>query len=370
MRLLIATFAALAILAGAAMPAAAADINVVGPRGGETKSVSFDSLAPQFDVDADYWIRNASGEKMKQHVRGISVAHLLSQLGADDVYSGLEVVRPGGPVVRLSKVQLLAAGATPVIYAVGDQLVFLRPSYNSDDANASDIVSVTGAMTLKQVDLGTLSVTAKASKTHVKAGELVTFTGSASGGGAGESYKFTWVFKDGTRGAGASITHRFKKRGTYEVLVAAKTVGSDRTDADVVVIQVGDPVKSKKKRAGGGTNDAAGAPVSGAADGDSGSGDLAATDQTQTKQKRRKKKRAQSADNPSLERVTGQVLLSSTTEPLTESSNLAARSGSQQTIKPKSSGLGISTGVWAAIAAILILAFGAALENGKIKLRP
>lgn len=368
MRLLIATFVALVVTACAAMPAAAADVNVVGPRGGETKSVSFGSLTSQFDVDADYVIRGASGAKIEKRVKGISVARLLSVIGADDVYGGIDVVRPGGGVVRLSKVQLLATGATPVIYAEGDQLVFLRPSYNADDANANDVVSVGGAMMLKQVDLGTLSVSAKASKTKVKAGELVTFTGTASGGGAGESYEFTWVFKDGKKGAGESVSHRFKKRGTYEVLLAAKTVGSDRTDADVVVIQVGDPVKSKKKRAGGGTNDAAGAPTSGAAEGDAGGGNLAATDQPEPKTKRKKKSSNEGPDS-SLERVSGQVLLSSTTEPLTESSTLAARSGSEQPVEPKSSGLGISTGVWAAIATLLILAFGAALENGRFRIR-
>ncbi|MBI2692119.1 MAG: PKD domain-containing protein [Solirubrobacterales bacterium] len=367
MRLLIATFVALVVSAGAAMPAAAGDISVVGPRNGGTKSVSFESLAAQFDVDDDYVIRGASGATQVKRVRGISVARLLAVLGADEVYSGIDVVRPGGGVVRLSKIQLLADGQAPVIFAEGDQLVFVRPSYNAEDANASDVVSV-GAMTLKQVDLGALSVSAKASRQKVKVGELVTFTGTASGGGAGESYKFTWIFKDGKSATGASVSHRFKRRGTYEVLLAAGTVGSDRTDPDVVVVQVGAPVKSKKKRVGGGTNDAAGAPTSGAAEGDARSGDLAATEQSQTKPKR-KKKRVTGADEPTLEQVSGQVLLSSTTEPLTENSNLAARSGSQQPVDPKSSGLGISTGVWAAIAALLILAFGAALENGKVRLR-
>lgn len=368
MRLMIATIVALAVSAGAAMPAAAADINVVGPRGGETKSVAFGSLAAQFDVDTDYVIRGASGAKSVKRVKGISVARLLSVLGADDVYSGLEVVRPGGAAVRLSKIQLLAAGATPVIFAEGDQLVFLRPSYNSDDANANDVVSVGGALTLKQVKIGALSVTAKASKTKVNAGELVSFTGVARGGGAGESYEFTWVFRDGKSGSGATALHRFRKRGTYEVLVAAKTVGSDRTDADVVVIQVGDPVKSKQKRAGAGTNDSAGAPTNGAADGDAGSGDMAATDDPVQKSKR-KKRPADKSDNLLLERVSGQVLISGTTEPLAESSTLAARSGSQHPVEPKSSGLGISTGALAALAAALILAFGAALENGKLRIR-
>lgn len=368
MRLLIATLVALVVSAGAAMPAAAADINVVGPRDSGTKSVSFGSLSSQFDVDAEYVIRGASGATSVKRVRGISISHLLSVIDADQVYSGLEVIRPGGERVRLSKLQLLADGNPPVIFAEGGQLVFLRPSYNSDDANANDVVSVGGAMMLKQVNIGALSVAAKASKTKVNAGELVTFTGVAGGGGAGESYEFKWNFADGKRGTGASISHRFKKRGTYKVLLTAKTVGSDRTDPDVVVVQVGDPVKSKKKRAGGGTNDAAGAPTSGAADGDAGSGDLAATDQSAQKSKR-KKKPAQNSEDTSLERVSGQVLLSSTTEPLDESSTLAARSGSQQPVQPKSSGLGISTGVWAALAAALILAFGAALENGKLRIR-
>ncbi|MGH2959798.1 MAG: PKD domain-containing protein [Solirubrobacterales bacterium] len=369
MRLLIATFVALVVSAGAALPAGAAEIKLVGPRGGETKSISFGSLESQFDVDANYVIRNGSGTKITQHVRGISLARLLESVDADPVYGGVEVVRPSGSPVRLSKLQLLASGPTPVIYASSDQLVFLRPSYGSRDANGVDIISAAGALTLKQVDLGALDVKITPSKRKVKAGELVTFTGSAEGGGAGESYEFEWDFNDGKRAEGASVSHRFKKRGEFTVLLTAKPVGSDRSSPTTVKIVVGNPVKSKKNRSGGGDNDASGAPVSGASDGDSGTGEQAATEQAQSKTKR-KKKPAQSPDDSALERVTGQVLLSSTTEPVTESSTLAARSGTLKPIEPESAGLSISTGVWASIAAILILAFGAALENGKIKLRP
>jgi PKD repeat protein len=368
-RLLIATCVALAVSAGAAAHASAADINVVAPRSGDTKTVSFDSLESQFDVDSDYVIRGASGNTVTKHVKGISIAKLLATTGAEAVYSGLEIARPGGASIVLSKVQVIAAGATPAIYAEGGNLVFIRPSYGASDVNANDIVTVAGALTLKQTDLGALAIGLKASKTKAKVGDRVEFSATATGGGAGRAYTYKWNFNDGTTDTGAVATHKFTKRGTYRVLVAVKAEGADRSDAKVVEIQVGAAVKSKKNRSGGGTNDAAGAPVSGAADGDSGSGDQAATQQ-QSAQPRKKKKAKRAAPNQSLQVVRGQVLLSSETEPLTPSSTLAARSGSKQPAEPKSSGLGISTGVWAALATALILAFGAALENGKIRLRP
>lgn len=366
-RLLIATCVALVVSAGAAASASAADINLVAPRSGETRTIPFESLAPQFDVDSDYVIRGASGNTVTKRVKGISIARLLSSSGADEVYSAIEIARPGGAPIVLSKVQILAAGATPAIYSDGGNLVFVRPSYDSGDVNANDVVSVSGALTLKQTDLGALKIDVKASKQKVKVGDRVEFSATASGGGAGRTYNFKWNFNDGATDTGARTAHKFTRRGTYRVLVAVKAEGADRSDAKVVEVQVGAAAKSKKNRSGGGTNDAVGAPVSGAADGDSGSGEQAATEQ---QPKKAKKKTAQPVEDKSLQVVRGQVLLTNQAQPMTASSALAARSGSKTADKPETSGLGISTGAWAALAAILLLAFGAALENGKFRLRP
>jgi hypothetical protein len=336
---------------------------VVGPRGGATKTVSFSSLVQ--DVDASYLVRSETQGDKTEQIKGVSIGALLSAVDADDVYGGIEIARPDGSVVQLSKKQILVGNPPPVIYADGDQLNFLRPSTGASDFNAKDLVGVAGTLTLRQVDLGALGIEARASKLKVKAGELVNFSASGSGGGAGDAYEFTWDFDDGKKLEGARVSHRFKKRGTYRVLASVDTPGAQSKGFKVLEIQVGERAESKKRRSGGGTNDSANAPASGAADGDSGNGDQAATEQATPK---KKPKRKSESNDSSLERVSGQVLLSASSAPLAESSTLAARSGSE--VAKQSTGFELSTGVWAALAAIALLAFGAALENGKFRLRP
>ena len=106
-------------------------------------------------------------------------------------------------------------------------------------------------------------MTATASKRRVKVGEPVTFTATVDGAREGEQVTVRWYFDDGGgRVAGTEVTHRFRRRNTYDVLVSATTSGDDPGDDAIVTVQVG-RARAGPDRKGGGTNTDANAPDSG-----------------------------------------------------------------------------------------------------------
>lgn len=357
---------ALACLAAAPGVARAGDIQVVGPRGGEPKTISLASLSGSFDVDQDYEIRSGSGSPRIERIRGISLSALLVAINADPVYGGVEVVRPDGRTVLIAKAQILAGAPAPVVYESAGEMRFLRPSYNASDANAGDIVSTSGTLVLRQTDASRIQVKAKVSKSKVKARDLVRFEATVSGIGAGEQFEVEWNFRDGKKAKGEEVSHRYSKRGNYVVLVTVTTAGSDRSDPATVAVQVGDPVKSEKKRSGGGSNDAAGAPDSGASDGSSGSGDSAATDNGDSPQE--PKATEPEPAEPQLPEITGQLLDPNATAEPQESSTLAARSGQQA--ENAGGSFGVPGEALGAAGALGLLGLGFLLELGALgKLR-
>lgn len=351
---------ALAAVLATAAAASAADIQIRNARSGETTAVSFDSLKGSFDVDADYVVRGKSSATTR-HVIGISLAHLMDVAHADPVYSAIEIARPGGGAVTVSKTQLIASGLRPVIYEQDGGLVFLRPSSGSADYNANDVIAFSGDARLEQTDLPGVKLRASASRNPARAGQLITFSVASTGGAAGARYEYTWVFRDGASAKGQSVRHRFK-RGTYQVLVSAREAGSDvSSDPAWVTVRVGAKVKSDKQRSGGGTNDAAGAPTSGAADGSSGGGDVATGGTPDSARKTAKRTPEPSASRP-LPVVRGEVLSAAST-PLQVDSGLAARSGNEADVKVSGgSTLGTAEGI--VLGTLLLLGLGLLSEFG------
>lgn len=337
--------------------ASAADVTVNFARDGGSKTVSLGALAPAFDVNGEYRLVSASGQTTTRQINGISLRALLDAVDADPTFSAVTITRPGGGVVRISRTQIEAGGQVPVIYAEGGLATFVRPAYATTDRNADDVVSA-ATLTISQVDGTDYNLKAKAAKSTLKVGERVKFTASAVGA-AGQKLVYTWNFNDGTSGRGESVTHQFKKRGYYRVLVSVRGEGETASVSTVVRIQVGKAVKSKKKREGGGTNDAAGAPVSGRADGSSGSGAVAGPPST-PKPKKPKRPKPPQQQPEQLEPVVGE-LLDDKQNPQ-QPNDLAARSGQQ--VKPVGAGNGIPTEVAGGAVALGLLAFGAALEFG------
>lgn len=352
----------------AAPSAMAADVRVEFARQSGQATVTLASLESKFDVNEQYVIRGASGSTQSEQVRGISIAALLAAVNAELGYGGVEIARPDGGSVFISKAQIDAGAPAPVVYESAGQVRFLRPSSGDGDANAGDMVSTSGTLVIRQTERPRVEVDAKASKSKAKVGETLKFTAKVTGTGAGENYTVTWLFGDGTKATGLAVSHRFKKRGNYKVIATVATSGDNPVNhSDVAPVQIGKTVKSKKNRSGGGNNDASGAPDSGASDGTSGSGDSAATESGDTKPKRKKKTEA-TPQVEALPQITGQLLDPTVVTPQEQQSDLAARSGQQvQQAKP---GGGVPSEALGGVGALGLLALGFMLELGTFRSRP
>ncbi len=267
---------ALALGAGEAR-ADAAQVTVVAP-GGAERTLSLDALAGGEDVrDRSYLLRSGEGESTVT-ITGFSLAALLEAADADPFsFSYLEVQRPAGGSVQLSRHQALDPGAfaegPPVVYATAAGTGFLRPSTGGEDLNASDSFEAPQGITVVLRKGEPLRVRAKATPLRTLPGKLVSFTAVVEQAGAGEQLTFSWYFDDGTaRASGAEVAHRFAKRGSYDVVLGVTTPGNDAGASAVVTIQVGAPLEGPDRK-GGGTNPDAEAPDHGAA---TGSGDAGA----------------------------------------------------------------------------------------------
>lgn len=362
MRRLPLTLTVVAVLAGfGAQSASAADVTVNFPRGGGAKTVSLGSLAGSFDVNNDYLLVSSSGQTTSKTIRGISLRGLLDAVGADPTYSAVTVTRPGGGSVRISRSQIEAAGLTPVLYEEGALATFVRPAYSADDRNAEDVISAS-PLVITQVDGTDYGLKAKVSKSTARTGESLKFTATATGA-AGQKLTYKWIFDDGSTGSGEQVTHKFKKRGYYRVLVSVKGEGETSSVSTVLRIQIGKAAESKKQREGGGTNDSAGAPVSGRADGNGGNGQSAGSADPLKKSPRKQRRQPEAPSQPELPTVTGQVLTAATQTPQ-QQNNLAARSGQQA--KGDSPSGGIPGEAAGAAVALSLLGLGAALEMGAL----
>lgn len=267
-------FAAMLFLA----PAAFASVQFT-PVDGPPVTLNLDQMPAPPDVNGQtYTLRSEAGERQIT-VSGYSLAALIEAAGLDPVLIGyLEIARPGGGNLLLSRHQATMPGAfpegLPVVFRDADGLHLLRPSAGSADHNEADLITLPTGSTLSiAVRSGTLvQVRAKASKRRLKVGQEVKFTAVLDRAAAGEDVEISWYFDDGTSAKGAEVKHRFRQPGLYDVVVGVTTPG-DRVGASATVtVRVGEPTKQGPNRRGGGNNTAKNAPDSGASEGGSGPG--------------------------------------------------------------------------------------------------
>jgi hypothetical protein len=277
--LLLASLAALALLVAGTGEARAdaAQVTVVSP-GGEERPLALEALVGDDVKDRTYAIRSATGSS-SQTVTGYSLGTILQAAGADPFgFSYLEVKRPGGGAVLLSRHQALDPGAfaegPPVVYATDAGTGFIRPSGGPEDLNAGDCFEAPQGLRIVLRKGTQLRVQATATALQVKPGERVEFSATVEGVGSGEQPSYSWTFGDGQRltDAGAAVSHGFAKPGSYAIVVGVTTPGN-RTGASAVVrVQVGEPSKGGPDREGGGDNKAKDAPDQGASEGSAGGG--------------------------------------------------------------------------------------------------
>ncbi len=274
-QLLSRTTAAVAVLAACAVGTGAqearaddAQVAVVSP-GGAAQTLSLVALAGGEDVvERVYTLRSASGAS-ELTVTGFSLASILDAAGADSFgFSYLEVQRPAGGSVLLSRHQALDPGAfedgPPVLYATAAGTGFLRPSGSEADLNAVDSFEAPQGVTLVLRKGSPLQIEIEASTVRTRPGQPVTFDAIVERAGSGEQLSYSWYFDDGHSASGARARHSFAKRGSYDVVVGVTTPGDNAGASAVATIQVGAPL-SGADRKGGGRNQGPEAPDHGAA---------------------------------------------------------------------------------------------------------
>ncbi len=357
----------------------AAQVTVVRP-GGIQRPLSLDALAGSEDVrDRAYLVRSPTGEESRA-VTGFSLAAVLDAAGADPFgFSYLEVQRPVGGSVLLSRHQALDPGAfpegPPVVYATPGGTAFLRPAVDGEDANGGDCFEAPQGVTIVLRKGPPLQVRAQASTVHARPGQKIDFSASVERAGAGERLDYSWYFDDGNSASGPSASHNFAKRGSYDVVVGVTTPGDDAGASAVVTVQVGAPASGGPNRKGGGDNQAAGAPDSGAASGPSGpagrpgnggapSASTVPPPSSANAPAPTRKSRHKAAPSEDGEQVAG-VLLTDSGEPhqptpaAAGGEQVAARTGTPQ---GDGGGFGLPTAAWGLLASAGLLGAGALLE--------
>ncbi|HEU4737521.1 MAG TPA: PKD domain-containing protein [Solirubrobacterales bacterium] len=350
-RLLIATAAvAVSALAAPAIEAARADAaqaTIVSP-GGSQQTLSLDAMAGGEDVAGrEYVLRSGSGES-RQAVTGFSLAALIEAAGADPFgFSYLEVLRPAGGAVLLSRDQALDPGSfpdgPPVVYASPAGTSFLRPSSGTDDLNASDSFEAPQGVTIALRKGSPLKITAAASTLKTRPGEKVRFSAEVEGAGAGETLTYSWYFDDGGSASGADATHSFSRPGSYDVVVGVTTPGDSTGSSAVVTLQVGPPLEGPDRKGGGTRRDreapdhGAATGTGGSAGGPSGSGPAPSASPTPARPEP-SRKAAATSQAPAGARISGELLsapAAATPEPKEQP---GARAGSPEN---ESSGFGL-----------------------------
>jgi len=360
-----------------------AQVTVVSP-GGAEQTLALDAMAGGEDVAGrPYVLRSASGETT-QTVTGFSLAKLIEAAGADPYgFSYLEVQRPAGGTVLLSREQTLGSGGfadgPPVVYATAAGTGFLRPSSGSGDLNSTDTFEAPQGVSIVLRKGMALQVKAEASTVRTAPGKKVDFSAIVERAGSGEQLTFSWNFDDGHSGSGAEATHSFAKRGSYDVVVGVTSSGDEAGASDVITIQVGEPLAGPDRK-GGGTNRSAGAPDHGAAEGPSNGGEgswgiganPAGNPSTPPATNPAKptpdvcnpqgdKCQVERRAEPEGEEVSGELLTSSVTPaPEPEQQRAAARTGSLD--GGGEGGLGISGTAAGVLGTIGLLGLGALLE--------
>jgi len=249
-----------------ALPAAAlaTDQVVVQPEGANARTVSLTALGDPDVQGREYTVDDGTGER-RVPITGHSLDRVLDAANVDPYRFGDVEVSGGGLSAIISRDEVTRSDAfpdgPPVFWMEQDGTSrFLRPG---SDAGDSLQIGGDGPITVSLSRPSRLEVTATASKRRVKVGEPVTFTATVDGTREGEQVTVRWYFDDGGgRVAGTEVTHRFRRRNTYDVLVSATTSGDDPGDDAIVTVQVG-RARAGPDRKGGGTNTDANAPDSG-----------------------------------------------------------------------------------------------------------
>jgi hypothetical protein len=362
--------------AAAAVPASAAfpsiEITIVSPDGDEAQ-VWLDQVENP-EIETTYYVRSRGRTTPIpiEHGEGISVRQILAEKQFDLGYGTLEIKRPDGTTLVLSKDDI-DSRLSPTFYVKDDgQVWFVRPSTGSTDYNTRDNFPIkSAAVTLTQTPAG-LTVSVKASRKKIDVGESIKFTTKVSGAPRNARLIYIWDFDDGKRisDGDRNESHQFDKECACHVQVNVKILGESRSDpSNVVKVQVGDPKESGKDRQGGGDNTADDAPDSGTSTGSSGADSIYDGGSTYTPVPDTPPPPAPTPDSTEPDIATSGTpvegnLLADVSDPppsnILESARRAARDG---TPKDESADVGVSEAALSIVGALALLGLGAGLET-------
>jgi PKD domain len=260
-RLVHALIAAAAVLAPAG-PAQAATVTVEA-EGRDPATLDVAGLQASWDVHARPY--TVGGQTMT--VSGISIDRLLDAANVDPYRFAGATVTAGGRNIVLAREQLTDPAAfpegRPVFGLDGESANFLRP--RGGDGSEAELVSA-AELTVSLPRTSRLRVSASASRLRTEVGDRIAFAATVAGAAGSEDVRVRWTFDDGRSAAGTRVTHRFRRPGTYQVVVGATSDANPAGASDVVAIRVGEPPQGPDRQ-GGGTDPDAAAPDSGAATG-------------------------------------------------------------------------------------------------------
>jgi hypothetical protein len=200
------------------------------------------------------------------------------------------------------------------------------------------------------------------SDASVDVGQAVTFT-AAGEGGAGQKLSYRWNFDDKTGRPGRQVTHRFKEKGSYNVVVSVTTPEDPVGAPDIIRVRVG-PAPKGPDRQGGGTNSSAAAPTSGTAAGGSGgtSGGTgqAAGGPAQATSPAKTARRRPRPDTAGGEQIEGTLLSDATVVPQKPAARKrAARTGNDRVTE---GGFGVPGVAWGVLITLGLAGTGALVE--------
>lgn len=365
-----------AATAVAQTPAAVPVTVTIQPAGGGSPvAVSLDQVNPDIR-DQRYRV----GSQTIAVARGVSVYQLLDHANANFDYAEIEIPRPGGGTLRMSKDQV--EDTKPAGFYTDEQGVthFIGPTGDDGSVALDDYFPVETTIELTQLRQSKLQVSISPTKKKIELGGSVSFRATVTGNDDGENVTFTWGIKGRKQTLGGpGFTQKFpSKDGVYEFLVAVRFEGSEPSTSDVATITVGDPEKAKREQAGSGDSDDGGSTGGGTGSSGGGSSYDSGSSYTPSYTPVPSTPAPAPAPTPSAEppdapdiatsgtTVEGNLLADVSDPPpsnILESAARAAREGKQQDDDAGPDGAGVSEAALSIFGVLALLALGAGIET-------
>lgn len=330
-------------------------------------------------LEGDVQGRTYTVDGLPQLVTGLSLVEALRSSGIDPGASSVTVRGAGGRRLQVLEDEL----ADPPPFPEGPVVTWV-------DGNVTKLLVPAGGKRAPRVIASSpdeplrlepgvtdgleVAVTSPGTSVEAEVGETLYFDAFATGSGFGESLRWLWDFRDGTRSTRSGVAHAFGAPGVYRVVVTAAS-GDLSGTATVVVTVADDEPKAKPepeperepKGSGGATSGTGSTPTVAPATTSSPSSTPAASPSEPEPNPRRKRERETPDPEPSppapeLETVEGVVLSPGAAAPVPAATAQAAGLTPQEHAGDDGDGPGVP---WVSLA--IVLAFLSGLQAARVQ---